>query len=63
MIAVLGIDAAWTEHNASGYALVEKNAGRWRLGAAAPNLPKFAEQCGLGGERRQGVRPISSSST
>jgi predicted RNase H-like nuclease len=55
MIAVLGIDAAWTERNASGYALAEKHAGRWRLRVAAPNLQKFAEECGLGGEEGQGA--------
>ena len=47
MTAVLGIDAAWTAKNASGYALVEKFGGRWRLRAAAANLPAFSRKCGL----------------
>ncbi len=49
MAAVLGIDAAWTAKNASGYALIEKSGGAWRLSAAAPNLPAFALKCGLAG--------------
>jgi predicted RNase H-like nuclease len=55
MIAVFGIDAAWTESNASGYALVEKRAGGWRLRAAAPNLQRFAEACGLNGGEGKGA--------
>ncbi|HLH47799.1 MAG TPA: DUF429 domain-containing protein, partial [Roseiarcus sp.] len=47
MTAVLGIDAAWTAKNASGYALIEKSGGAWRLRAAAPDLPVFARKCGL----------------
>jgi predicted RNase H-like nuclease len=46
MTAVLGIDAAWTAKNASGYALAEKFGGRWRLRAAASNLRVFARKCG-----------------
>jgi predicted RNase H-like nuclease len=46
MAAVLGIDAAWTEHNPSGFALVETEGAGWRLRAAAPNLQAFAEACG-----------------
>jgi len=44
--AVLGIDAAWTAKNASGYALVETRGGGWRLRAAAPNLRAFSLICG-----------------
>jgi predicted RNase H-like nuclease len=47
MTAILGIDAAWTAKNASGYAPVEKFGGRWRLRAAAPNLGAFSRKCGL----------------
>jgi predicted RNase H-like nuclease len=50
MTAVLGVDAAWTAKNASGYALVEKNGDAWRLQAAAPNLRAFSARCGLDGE-------------
>ena len=52
MAAVLGIDAAWTERNASGFALIEQEDGRWRLTAAAPDLQAFCEACGL--TRREG---------
>jgi len=44
--AVLGIDAAWTAKNASGYALVEARGGGWRLRAAAPDLREFSLLCG-----------------
>jgi predicted RNase H-like nuclease len=58
MAAVLGVDAAWTEHNPSGYALIEKVGADWRLRAAAANLQDFAKACGLkAGERA----PISFS--
>jgi predicted RNase H-like nuclease len=46
MAAVLGIDAAWTAHHPSGYALIGEEGGRWRLKAAAPNLATFAAACG-----------------
>lgn len=49
MAAVLGVDAAWTAKNASGYALIQKSGGGWRLSAAAPDLPAFARECGLAG--------------
>jgi predicted RNase H-like nuclease len=55
MAAVLGVDAAWTERNASGYALVEMEDGRWRLRAAAPDLQTFAQACGLRGSEGQGA--------
>ncbi len=47
MSAVLGIDAAWTEHNESGFALVEKADRAWRLTAAGSNIAEFACACGL----------------
>ena len=47
MAAVLGIDAAWTEKNPSGFALIEKFGPAWRLRAAAPNIEEFASLCGL----------------
>ena len=49
MAAVLGIDAAWTAKNASGYALIGKSGGAWRLRAAAPDLCAFARKCRLDG--------------
>jgi predicted RNase H-like nuclease len=45
MAAALGIDAAWTAHRPSGYALIEMDGGRWRLRAAASNLAAFAVAC------------------
>ena len=47
MAAVLGIDAAWTKHNPSGFALIEKVGAHWRLRAAAPNIEGFARACGV----------------
>jgi predicted RNase H-like nuclease len=55
MAAVLGIDAAWTEHNASGFALVERDDGRWRLRAAASCPQCFAHECGLRGAEGLGA--------
>lgn len=46
MVAVLGIDAAWTEHKQSGFALIEKVGGNWRLKAVASNIQDFARACG-----------------
>jgi predicted RNase H-like nuclease len=54
MTAVLGVDAAWTAKNASGYALVEKIGGAWRLKAAAPDGDEFSRRCGLN-EKGQGI--------
>jgi predicted RNase H-like nuclease len=45
MAAVLGIDAAWTARNASGYALIETRGGAWRLRAVGPNLATFSLRC------------------
>jgi predicted RNase H-like nuclease len=47
MAAVLGIDAAWTKHNPSGFALIEKVGAHWRLRVAAPNIEGFARGCGM----------------
>jgi predicted RNase H-like nuclease len=41
MGVVLGIDAAWTEKNPSGLALVEMQASRWRMVCAAPSYERF----------------------
>jgi predicted RNase H-like nuclease len=56
MTAVLGVDAAWTAKNASGYALVENIGGAWRLIAAAPNGEEFSLRCGLS-EKGQRIAP------
>ncbi len=59
--AVLGIDAAWTETNVSGVALVEQMAdGRWRCVAVAPSYQEFltVEKRSVNWERRtEGGRP------
>jgi len=47
MTAVLGIDAAWTAANDSGFALIEEISGRWRLIAAASSLRNLAGACDL----------------
>lgn len=41
MVAVLGIDAAWTEHEPSGIALLSEDAGGWRCVAVAPSYETF----------------------
>lgn len=43
MVAVLGIDAAWTKKEPSGVALVRKNGERWRCLRAAPSYASFCE--------------------
>ncbi|MBI4828417.1 MAG: DUF429 domain-containing protein [Nitrospinae bacterium] len=44
--AVLGIDAAWTERNPSGVALVsEDGKGRWRCDVIAPSYDQFINAC------------------
>jgi predicted RNase H-like nuclease len=56
MTAVLGIDAAWTAHRPSGYALIEEEGGRWRLKAAASDLRGFAAACGGTASADEGTR-------
>lgn len=42
MISVLGIDAAWTDHEPSGVALVTgEGAGHWRCRCVAPSYASF----------------------
>lgn len=41
MRSVLGIDAAWTERNASGVALAFEDANGWRLTGAWPSVAHF----------------------
>jgi predicted RNase H-like nuclease len=55
MGAVLGVDAAWTEHKPSGIALIEKVGAIWLLKAATASLPDFARRCGLEAPRRVGL--------
>ncbi len=55
MASVLGIDAAWTEDNDSGIALIERIGATWRLRAAAPNIEGFARACGLETPAEAGV--------
>ena len=38
---VLGIDAAWTAHNPSGVALVQRAAEEWRCLSLAPSYNAF----------------------
>ena len=48
MRAVLGIDAAWSQHNDSGVALIEEtSAGQWRCVAVAASYKRFLEKVGL----------------
>lgn len=41
MAGILGIDAAWTEKEPSGVALLEGSPGGWRCVAAAPSYDSF----------------------
>ncbi len=41
MTGVLGIDAAWTEKEPSGVALIEGSPGSWRCVAVAPSYDSF----------------------
>ena len=48
MRAVLGIDAAWSQHNDSGVALIEETAaGGWRSVAVAESHERFLEKAGM----------------
>jgi predicted RNase H-like nuclease len=55
VVAVLGIDAAWTKHNDSGFALVEKLDGAWLLKAAGSNIQDFARACGVDAAKGAGA--------
>jgi predicted RNase H-like nuclease len=50
MRSVLGIDAAWTETQPSGVALVQETASGWRLKAAAISYARFEALAGLAPE-------------
>jgi predicted RNase H-like nuclease len=41
MATILAIDAAWTQHEPSGVALVSKHNGLWRCVAVAPSYASF----------------------
>src|SRR4051812_29719869 len=46
---ILGIDAAWTPHHASGVALVTGEPGRWRCVAALSSYQDFYDRAGRAG--------------
>jgi predicted RNase H-like nuclease len=48
-LIVLGIDAAWTAHRASGVAVVVGAAGGWKCVAAAASYEDFYERAGCHG--------------
>jgi hypothetical protein len=41
VVGVLGIDAAWTENEPSGVALIENSQGGWRCVAVTPSYDSF----------------------
>ena len=41
MVGVLGIDAAWTEKEPSGVALIEDSQGGWRCVTVTPSYSSF----------------------
>jgi predicted RNase H-like nuclease len=61
--AVLGIDAAWTARNASGFALIEKRRGAWRLQAAGPNVAAFSLRCGIAAEGQGMIDGLACAKT
>jgi len=70
MLAVLGIDAAWTQGNPSGVALAVKHQSAWRLVALSPSYECFyargegrsAKGCVPTGSRADVVALLDSSS-
>ncbi|MDA0258842.1 MAG: DUF429 domain-containing protein, partial [Cyanobacteria bacterium] len=58
---VLGIDAAWTAHNPSGVALLQRAAEGWQCLALAPSYDAFlalaAGQPWDGSQKAQGSEP------
>ena len=64
MLAILGIDAAWTLTQPSGVALVAKHATGWRLTAAEPSYQNFlarTDRSFLAEERPSGSPPDASA--
>lgn len=57
-LSVLGIDAAWTEHEPSGVALLKRESGGWRLVALESSYERFLA-LSLG-EEAAGPRPTGS---
>ena len=59
---VLGIDAAWTAHNPSGVALVQRAAEGWQCLALAPSYEAFLHWLqahpGTRAEKPRAVSPI-----
>jgi predicted RNase H-like nuclease len=60
MSTILAIDAAWTEHNSSGIALLSKNATNWECLALAPSYEQF-EMYADGQEVDWHVKPRGSN--
>jgi predicted RNase H-like nuclease len=52
MEAILGVDAAWTEGEPSGVALIEGEGEVWRALAVAPSYASFIGLCESGGEEK-----------
>ncbi len=64
MLAILGIDAAWTLTQPSGVALVAKHSTGWRLTAAEPSYQNFfarTDRSFLAEERPSGSTPDASA--
>lgn len=56
MIAVLGVDAAWTATAVSGFAFAPRQKVGWRLVAAGPSVQAFATSCSAGAGATTGPR-------
>ncbi len=63
MRAVLGIDAAWTERQPSGVALVVDNGAGWRLHKIAASYKAFTDEADDGRYTRHlGSKPDPEAS-
>nr|CAD6416811.1 hypothetical protein REQ54_01623 [Rhizobium sp. Q54] len=57
MKIVLGIDAAWTEKEPSGVALIIESGAGWELAEVAPSYERFLHDTGAAGVRHRGSVP------
>lgn len=57
-LAVLGIDAAWTDHEPSGVALLVQSDERWRLARLAASYADFCDGRAVGAQPAAGARGV-----
>jgi predicted RNase H-like nuclease len=62
--SILGVDAAWTETEPSGVALIQQASGGWRLVAVAPSYELFSQADSFGrypADRPKGSKPSATA--